>query len=787
MIHDIRHALRAFVRMPGFTATAIVTIALGIGANTAIFSVVYALLLKPLPFKEPDRLIYVHDTYPAVASASVSLAKFEALRDGNRTLESLTAMTPNTATLTGRGEPQQLTSLVVAGDFFAVLGVPPFAGRWITREDDTPAGSVVISYAAWQRVFGGAGDVVGQAVTLDGRRRLVAGIMPAGFTYPNRADVWVPLGGDASNNSNFLRLVGRMKPGVSIERATSDLKAVTAGFNAQSNSKRDVRVWPLHEYLTQNNRQMLLVLQGAVLLVLLVSCANVANMLLARSVARKRELAIRAAIGAGPGRLLRQLLTESVMLSTAGAAAGVLLASWLLRLFVSLAPANFAGVQTIAIDNRVLLFTLGVAMLTGLVFGVVPARRGFQLDAIDSLRDAGSRGVSGSGGGASRVLVVAEVSLAMVLVIGAALMVKSLLTLQRQDTGFRPDGLLTFQISLPQATYDDPKARRVVRQIVEDIRAVPSVKAAGASNYLPLINFGMNGPFSIQGRPPFPQDRAPVAENRMVTPGYFAAMNIPFRRGADFTDRDDEAGRPVVIINETMARQYWPNENPIGARLLLGMDGFVPREVVGVVGDVRSAGLSRAPVPETYVPHPQAAIFSMSIAVRTDVDAAAILPVVRQRMAAIDPALPIIKPQMMTAAVEASAGAMRLSSTLTVLFALLAALLATVGIYSLIAYSVAQRTREIGIRVALGANAASVLRLIVGEGLVLAIVGLVIGLAGTWALTSTVRTMLYEVSPLDPAVLAGACAGVLLVTMAACLVPATRVLRVDPTLALRAE
>ena len=331
------------------------------------------------------------------------------------------------------------------------------------------------------------------------------------------------------------------------------------------------------------------------------------------------------------------------------------------------------------------------------------------------------------------------------------------------------------------------RERRVVRQIVEDIRAVPSVKAAGASNYLPLINFGMSGPFSIQGRPPFPQDRAPVAENRMVTPGYFAAMNIPFRRGADFTDRDDEAGRPVVIINETMAKQYWPNENPIGARLLLGMDGFVPREVVGVVGDVRSAALNRPPVPETYVPHPQAAIFSMSLAVRTDVDAAAILPAVRQRMAAIDPALPIIKPQMMATAVEASVGSMRLSSTLTVLFALLAALLATVGIYSLIAYSVAQRTREIGIRVALGANAASVLRLIVGEGLVLAIVGLGIGLAGTWALTSTVRTMLYEVSPLDPAVLAGTCAGVLVVTMAACLVPATRVLRVDPTLALRSE
>jgi putative ABC transport system permease protein len=792
MLNDIRYAWRAFTRAPGFTLTAAFTLAVGIGANTAIFSVVYALLLKPLPFRDPEELIYLHDEYPAVANASVSWEKFIALRDGSRTLASLAATTAGTLTLTGNGEPQRLLTTRVSGDFFDVLGVRPLAGRGIMREDDIANGNpvIVLGYSLWQRVFSGATDILGQAITTDGQARTVIGIMPPGFVYPSPGEAWVPLAlPHPPPAMNFLRLTGRLKPGASLAQATDDLKRATAVFNAQHNFQRGVRVYLLRDYLSQANRQMLLTLQGTVLLVLLIACANVANMLLARGVVRQRELSIRLAIGAGPGRLVRQLLTESVMLAMVGGGLGVLLASWLLRLFLALAPAGFSGVQTIAIDRHVLTFTIAVAVLTGLVFGLAPARRGFHTDANDGLRGAAARGSSGGLRGASRLLVVAEVGLAMVLVVGAGLMVKSLLKLETQDAGFRAGGLLTFQLDLPASRYDNDGARRAMARILDDVRTIPGVKAAGAINFLPLVNFGFNGRFSIQGRPPFaPADRAPVVEYRMVTPDYFAAMNIPVRRGAEFTARETDHDRPVVIINETMARQFWPTENPIGARVQLDLDSNeIVREVVGVVGDVRSQALKLPARPETFVPYAQVPANGMTIVVRSEVDPAALLSPIRLRIAGIDAALAIVKPQTMDAVVDASAGSMRLSSTLTTVFALLAALLASVGIYSLVSYSVARRTHEIGIRVALGANAASVLGLVIGEALMLAAAGLAVGLLGSRALTGTLRAMLYEVSPADPAVLAGTCAAVLLVTTGASFVPAWRVTRVDPTIALRVE
>jgi len=794
MLADLRYALRSFVRMPAFACTAALTLAIGIGANTAIFTVVDALLLKPLPFHDPSKLVYVHDTFPAVSLASVSYPKFLALRDGNRALASLGAHVNGALTLTARGEPQQIASVLVSGAFFDVLGVQPLAGRTIGPDDDVPnAGPVIVlSYALWQRVFGGASNVIGQAITTDGRTRTIVGVMPPDFVYPARAEAWVPLAlpPTTPGGNNFLRLIGRLKPGVSLEQTTSDLQSVSAGFNQQTGQRRDVRVYLLHDFLSQGNRQMVLVLQGAVLLVLLVGCANVANMLLARSVVRRRELAIRIAIGAGPGRLLRQLFTESLLLAAVGGTLGILLGGWLLQLFLTLAPVGFAGVQRISIDRRVLAFTTVVALLTGIVFGIVPARRGFRTDANDGLRDTGARGgADPSARGASRLLVVAEVALAMVLVVGAGLFVKSLLRLQSQDAGFRADGLITFQLTLPATQYDTDRARRTMTEIVSATAAIPGVGAAGAINFLPLAQFGFNGPFTIPGRPPSaPVDRAPVLEYRMVTPGYFAAMGIPLRRGAPFTERDGEYERPVVIINETMARQFWPDSDPIGARLQLGMEpSAIVREIVGVVGNVRSQALNRPPVPEAFVPYAQAPINSVTIAIRSDGDLAALLPVVRSRIAAIDSSLPIIRPQTMETVVDASTGSMRLSSTLTSVFALLAALLAAVGVYSLVSYSVASRTREIGIRVALGARPASVLRMVVGEGLSLAAVGLVIGVIGTWSLAGMLRSMLFEVSPVDPLVLAGTAASVLAVTGLASFVPAWRVMRVDPTVALRTE
>jgi putative ABC transport system permease protein len=801
MFHDLRHAWRSFLRAPAFTATAVLTLALGIGANTAIFSVVYAVLLKPLPFPDPGALVYMHDTDPVTPVASVSWEKFVALRDGGAALSSMAAMASGSLTLTRRGEPQRLQVLRVSGDFFSVLGVAPLAGRVITRSDDASNRHpvIVLGYGLWQSAFGGSPAILGQDIVTDGVPRTVIGIMPQDFAAPGRGDAWVALALPADGtNLNFLRMIGRMRPGVTTTQVTSDLGAVSARFNlVHGKLSRTVRVYRLQDFLTQNNSKILLVLQGAVLLVLLVACANVANMLLARSVSRRRELAIRTAIGAGPWRILRQLLTESVLLAAGGGLAGVLLAGWLVRMVLALAPAGFIGIQQVAIDRQVLLFTAGVAVATGLLFGLAPARRGFRLDANDGLRDAAARGASVGWRGSSRGLVVAEIGLAIVLVAGAGLMVKSLQRLQAEDAGFRPDGLLTFQIDLPTARYDEAAARRAIGRIADAVRGVPGVTAAGAVNFMPLIQFGYSGDFRIEGQPVSgPVDRGPITEFRMITPGYFRAMRIPLLAGSEFSEQDTAGSRLVAIINDTMARKFFPGRNPVGTRIHLGIDeDDVFRDIVGVVGSVRSNTLAGSPVVESYIPHAQTPptgtgltpASSMTFAARTDLDPAAVLPAIRARLAAIDADLPLVRPRMMTEVVAASAGAARLSSTLASTFALLAALLAGVGVYSLVAYSIAQRTREIGIRIALGARPASVLRLMLAEGLWMAGGGVALGLVGTVALAGTLRSLLFEVSPVDPVVLAVTCAALLVLTIGASFVPARRVMRVDPAVALRAE
>jgi putative ABC transport system permease protein len=794
LLQDLRYGLRAFIRQPIFSLTAIVALALGIGANTAVFSVVYAVLLKPLPFPDPDALVYIHDSYPAVASASVSFAKLEALRDANRTLADLGGLAPVGLTLTG-GEPEQIPATRATAAFFRALAVPPLFGRWFNDDEDTPGGSlaIVLSYPLWQRRFGGDPRVIGETTAVDGRSRTIVGVMPATFGYPTGTQAWIPLAMSRSTASggNFMRLLGRMRPGVTVVQVQQDLSSVSEAFNAQNGLKRDVRVWPLHEFFVTNNRRQLLVLQGTVAFVLLVACANVANLLLARSVSRQRELAIRAALGAGRRRLVRQLLTESVMLSVAGGIVGVLLAGWLLRLFLSLAPAGFPRRSAISMDLGVLAFTFAVATLTGLLFGIAPARRCFRSDPTDSLRDTGARGATAGGArGASRALVVAEVALALVLVIGAGLMVKSLQRLQGEATGFQSADLFTFDLNLPQARYANAEPRDFYRRLLDEIRAVPGVRGAAAISVVPLTSFGFKVPFSVQGQPPAAdQGQAPVTEYRYVTPGYFAAMGIPVIRGREFTEQNTDTDRPVVLINETMARTHFAGRDPIGARMQLGADPQnVVREVIGVVGDVRDAVLSQPPVPETYMPHAQSPVNGMGLVVRLgSTRADAVLPAIRQRLAAIDPEVAMVRPRMMQAVVDGTTGGTRMQSVLTSVFALVAALLASVGVYSLISYSVAERTREVGIRVALGADRRAVVRLIVGEGLVLAGIGIAAGVAGALLLTPTLGTLLYEVSPTDPMVLATTCTAVLVVTAVASLVPALRAIRVDPMTALRAD
>jgi putative ABC transport system permease protein len=793
LVHDLRYGARSFLRQPAFTLTAILALALGIGANTAVFSVVHAVLLQPLPYAEPDKLVYVHDTYPAVASASVSADKFAALRERATLLTALGALTPAGLTLTGGGDPEQVPGTRVSVDFMPAVGVAPLHGRWFTSEEDRPGGppAIILSHQLWQRRFGGDPSVVGTVIQVSGVGRTIVGIMPEGQGYPAATQAWVPLALTPGPNpgGNFLRLLGRMRDGVTVEQVQTELGSISTAFNQQNGFTRDVKVWALFESQVRNNRQTLLVLQGTVAFVLLVACANVANLLLARSVTRRRELAIRSAIGARRGRIFRQVLTESLMLSVAGGVVGVLLASWLMRLFLSLAP-NLPRVQTIGIDLRILGFTLAVAMVTGVLFGLAPARLGFNADPNDSLRDTGTRGATGASKGASRTLVTVEVALALVLVIGAGLMVKSLLRMQAEPTGFRTDDVVTFDLSLPAAKYPQPAAGDFYRRLVGELSSIPGVAAAAAINYVPTINFGFNGPFRVVGQPPFDPNTAPVTEYRIVTPGYFAAMEIPVVRGTEFDATHAAAGRPVVIVNETMARKYFGGADPIGASMQLATDPQnVVREVIGVVGDVRDISLAAEPVAEVFMPHAQSPLNAMGIVVRLadGVGLEGVMPSIRQRVGAADPDLPLIRPQRLQAAVDATTGNTRMVSLLTSTFALVAALLASVGVYSLIAYSVAQRTREIGIRVALGANRFAVVRLILVEGLALAAAGVVVGLVGAYFLTRTLQTLLYEVEPMDPAVIGATCAGVFVVALLASVVPALRALRVHPMVALRVD
>jgi putative ABC transport system permease protein len=788
---DVRYGARSFLRQPAFTLTAILALALGIGANTAVFSVVYAVLLRPLPYPNPDALVYINDTYPAVPSASVSFGKLKALEARTRTLSALGGMTPAGLTLTGNGEPEQIAATRVSASLMRTIGVEPLLGRLFTDEEDLPKGpsAIILSYQLWQRRFGGDPGILNTQIDVSGVSRTVVGIMPEGRGYPALTNAWVPLSMAVTpGGGNFLRLIGRMRDGVTVAQVQQDLASISDEYNKQNGLQRDVLVTPLYEAQVSGNRRMLLVLQGTVAFVLLVACANVANLLLARSVARRRELAIRSAIGAARSRIFRQVLTESLMLSVAGGAVGVLLASWLMRLFLSLSP-NLPRVQTIAIDGGILSFTLVVAMLTGVLFGLAPARQGFRADPNDSLRDSGTRSATGTSKGASRTLVTLEVALALVLVIGAGLLVKSLLRMHAEEPGYRTHDIFTFNISLP-ANYDLPAAGRLFERFIEDLRAVPGVQSAAAINYVPTINFGFNGPFTVIGQPPFELGKAPVTEYRVVTPGYFGTMGIPVRRGREFSETDSATGRLVVIINETMAKKFFTNVDPIGATMQFGGDAAnITREVIGIVGDVRDASLDRAPVAEVFGPYSQNPVNALGVVVRIAGGARldTIAPALRQRLAALDPNLPMIRPQMLSNAVEATVGNSRMVSLLTSVFAFVAALLASIGVYSLIAYSVAQRTREIGIRVALGANRMAVVRMIVAEGLALTAGGVAIGLAAAYFLTQTLQTLLYEVTPADPAVLIGTCVGVFVVAVLASVVPAIRALRVDAMTALRAE
>jgi putative ABC transport system permease protein len=803
LLQDVRYGARVLAKHKGFTAVAVLTLALGIGANTAIFSVVNAVLLRPLPFDSPEQLVRVFGTRARRSSFSRphSYLNFSDLRAQNQSFEAMAAYTGSTSALSGADAPEQITGVVASGDIFLVLRTKPLMGRLLTPEDERPGGPpvVVISHGLWQRRFGGDTQIVGRVIKLDGRDREVVGVTPADFRFEfvtGAADFWTPIDPQASGYQQrgaiFLEAIGRLKPGVSVEQASADLGVVASRLEQQyqdSNTGIGVRLSAAQEELVGDLRPTLLVLLGAVGFVLLIACANVANLTLARAAGRHREIAVRAALGAGRGRIVRQLLTESLLLALTSGLLGLLFALWGVKLLSAFVPENVPRFGETSTDLPVLLFTLGASLLTGLLFGIAPALQSSKLDLNEALKEGGRTGTEGRGRKRIRsVLIVAEVALSLVLLVGAGLLIKSFVKLSNTDPGFDPGNTLTASISLASVRYDtDEKTADFYRRLVERVRGLPGVGAAGAVSPLPLSDNNMSFSFSVMGQPPLPPGQGQSASARVVTPDYFRAQGVPLRAGRFFTEQDKAGAPNVLIVNEAFARRYLPGEEPLGKRLNLGIND-IEGEIVGVVGDIRGANLATPGVPEYYIPEATVAFGDMTLVVRTTTgDPASLTPVLRQVVIEMDKDQPLYEVRTMDSLVARSVARQRFSMTLIGVFAVLAVLLAAVGIFSVMSSLVAQRTHEIGIRMALGARPRDIHSMVVRHGMTLTLVGIGLGLAASFALTRLMSSLLYEVSAKDPTIYGGIAAMLAAVAFAACYVPARRATKVNPLIALRYE
>lgn len=796
---DIRFAARLMTRFPGVTAAALITLALGTGVNTALFSVVNAVLLRPLPFPHAESLVYIWRAEPpGLEFGSASFSRYVDWRArSRRTFDEMGALAPLGLTLTGREAPERIAGAQASASFFRALGATPVLGRWFTDDEDVPGAErvVVLSHALWTRRFGASPEVLGTRVTLNGASHAVVGIAPPGMADAWRFEAWVPLAmaaDPARRTANFLLTLARLRSGVSLDRARRDMADVAATLTRDYPSDQyGFTILTLHDVVTRGPRRALWILLGATSLVLLIACANVANLLLARAVSRQREVAIRAAIGAGRIRLLRQLMTETLLLAALGSALGLLLAAVLLRAFVLLAPPAFPRLASVALDLRVLLFSTIVAVACGMAAGVVPALQLFRTTPGSALRDGGSRGAtSGGANRVSRALVVSEIALAVILVAGAGLTLRSLQQLVAQELGVSRDGVLTFSVSLPGDDEDAAIGERRARffaALQQRLEAGPGVVRAGAINMLPLAATGMNGQVYIRDRV-ISQEERPLAEFRVVTPAYFDALGIGLLAGR-VPDERDVANTPlVVVINETLARLLWPTEPParvIGRLMGTGFDdGSTWREVIGIVRDVRSRRPDAPPDPETYVPHAQYPLGTMVFTVKTTTPPEALVPYVRRELSQLDPTVPIASVRTMENVISTATRSSRLYSALTAVFGLLAGILAVVGIYSVMSYSVANRTRELAIRAALGASSRGLLEMIVREGFQVSALGIGLGLVGALAAARLLGSLLYQVSSTDVAVFTATAAGVAISALLGYMVPAIRAARVDPVAAL---
>lgn len=798
LVQDLKYAIRMLLKTPGFAVVAIIALALGIGANAAIFSVVNTVLLRSLPYSDPDRLMVVRENkLPQFPEFSVSPGNFLDFQKQNTSFEKLAAVNGTAFNLVaGEAEPERLRGVRVSAGLFEMLGVTPLQGRTFMDEEDQPGHQnvVLLSSSLWKRRFGGDPNIVGQSITLSASSYTIIGIMPPTFQFPDRdTDVWAPIAFTAQqaqqHGSHYLSVFGRLKPDVTRDQADTELAGIAARLGEQypnSNAGWSTNVIPMQEYEVRDFKLALFFLFGAVALVLLIACANVANLLLARATTRQREMAIRSALGASRWRVVRQLLTESVLLALVGGAVGLLLALWGMDSLLALAPEDLPRIKDVALDARVLGFTLLVTLMTGVIFGLVPALQASRPNLNETLKEGG-RGTTGGHHRVRNSLVVIEVALALVVLVCSGLLIRSFMRLQQVNPGFNADNALAVSISLPGRKYPNSDNHLAFfSQLVERTSELPGVVAVGATQSLPIQGDYLLG-FSIQGRPPAPPGEDKSTNYYAVTPGYFKAMGIPLLRGRLFTEQDNNTAPRVAIINETMARQYFPDEDPIGKGISVTQGPERFREIVGIVGDVKQYGLAQPSPLQTYDPYLQMPFSGVTLVVRGENNPAALTGAIRGEVLALDKEQPISRVRTLDQILSASIQQQQFLMLLLGVFAAVGLILAAVGLYGVMSYAVTQRTHEIGIRMALGANAGNVLRLVVGHGMMLALIGVAVGLAGSFAATRVMSRLLFSISATDPVTFAGISVLLTGVALGACLVPARRAIKVDPMVALRHE
>jgi putative ABC transport system permease protein len=804
LLQDLRYGARMLTKNPGFTIVAVITLAAGIAANTTIFSIVDALVLRPLNFPNQERLVMVWergDKGEGFYYGSVAAGNFNDWREQNGAFEQFAGIVGRSFNLTGAQQPEKFAGYAVSAGFFDALGVKPALGRTFLPGEDEPGRDqvVVLKHSLWERRFGADPNIVGRTLTLNSKTFTVIGVMPPDFNFPfNRGEIWSPLAFDdkakQERHDHNMRAMGLLKPGVGIAQANADLDAISRRAQRlfpETNAGRTAGVFDLTEDFTRESKDYMPPLVGAVAFVLLIACANVANMQFSRAFGRRKEIAVRLALGASRRRLVRQLLTESMLLALAGGVIGLLLSFWAVDLLKDATPEDFGrlipGYNRFGVNRAVLLFTLATSMLTGVLFGIMPALQASKPDLNESLKE----GAKGAASADSRqrlrgAMVVAEIALSLILLVGAGLMIRSLVGMLRNDMGFNPHGVLSFQISLPDEKYSEAQRRGFYDQLLKRIETLPGVVGAGAVSIVPMSDQSAGRFFEIVGQPPFEKGKGPGGDYRIVTPGYFNVIGMSLRRGRDFTAGDNEQAQAVAIVNETFARRFLPNQEAIGRRVIpSGTDN--PLEIIGVVSDIKDQNLDSVPFPALYVPYAQAPQNGMGIALRAAAEPTALAGAARDEVMKLDPDLPVSNLKTLEQMIHEITTPKRLVTALMSVFAAIALLLAAVGLYAVMAYAASQRNHEIGVRMALGARSRDILRLITWQGLKLTLVGLALGMVGAFALTRVMEPLLYGVTPTDPltfVMISLALAGAALL---ACWIPARRATKVDPMIALRCE